>query len=77
MVNGIPYGKSGYARSATLYDIEVTIVLCKCKMSGYLLKTTTKFLLQITESQLLFLNIMTNGGSGDVDIYVKRDDFPT
>lgn len=23
MVNGIPYGKSGYARSATLYDIEV------------------------------------------------------
>lgn len=53
LVNGIPYGKSGYARSATLYDIE------------------------ITESQLLFLNIMTNGGSGDVDIYVKRDDFPT
>ena len=23
VVNGIPYGKSGYARSATLYDIEV------------------------------------------------------
>ena len=20
---------------------------------------------------------MTNGGSGDVDIYVKRDDYPT
>merc|ERR1711996_165504 len=53
LVNGIPYGKSGYARSATLYDIE------------------------ITETGVSFLNIMTNGGGGDVDIYVKRDDYPT
>jgi len=53
VVNGIPYGKSGYARSATLYDIE------------------------ITETGVSFLNIMTNGGGGDVDIYVKRDDYPT
>ena len=52
-MNGIPYGKSGYARSATLYDIE------------------------IKEQGVTFLNIMTNGGSGDVDIYVKRDDYPT
>ena len=24
LVNGIPYGKSGYKQSATLYDIEVS-----------------------------------------------------
>jgi len=53
LINGIPYGKSGYARSATLFDIE------------------------ISETGVNFLNIMTNGGSGDVDIYVKRDDYPT
>jgi len=53
LINGIPYGKSGYARSATLFEIE------------------------ITETGVNFLNIMTNGGSGDVDIYVKRDDYPT
>jgi len=53
LVNGIPYGKSGYKQSATLYDIE------------------------ITEQGVTFLNIMTNGGNGDVDIYVKRDDYPT
>merc|ERR1711997_102787 len=53
IINGIPYGKSGYAGSATLYDIE------------------------ITESGVSFLNVMTNGGQGDVDIYIKRDDYPT
>ena len=32
---------------------------------------------QITESGVSFLNVMTNGGQGDVDIYIKRDDYPT
>ena len=31
----------------------------------------------ITESGVSFLNVMTNGGHGDVDIYLKRDDYPT
>ena len=33
--------------------------------------------IQITESGVSFLNVMTNGGQGDVDIYIKRDDYPT
>ena len=34
-------------------------------------------IVQITESGVSFLNVMTNGGQGDVDIYIKRDDYPT
>lgn len=53
ILNGIPYGKTGYRRSATLYHIE------------------------ITEENVSWLTIMTNGGSGDVDIYYKLNDYPT
>ena len=24
-----------------------------------------------------FLNVMVNGGTGDADIYVRRDEYPT
>lgn len=53
ILNGIPYGKTGYKRSATLYHIE------------------------IIEENVSWLTMMTNGGSGDVDIYYKLDDYPT
>jgi len=52
LVNGIPYGKSGYRGSARLYTIQV-------------------------ESGASFLNVMCNGGNGDVDIYVRFNDYPT
>jgi len=33
--------------------------------------------LEILESGASFINVMTNGGSGDVDMYVRKDEYPT
>jgi len=33
--------------------------------------------IEVAETGVIFLNVMTNGGSGDVDIYVRRDEYPT
>jgi len=32
---------------------------------------------EVTETDARFLNVMTNGGRGDVDIYVRFDNYPT
>ena len=32
---------------------------------------------QVEEDGAAFLNVMTNGGVGDVDIYVRRNEYPT
>lgn len=33
--------------------------------------------IEIVESGASFLNVMANGGSGDVDLYVRKDEYPT
>ena len=39
--------------------------------------STCNALTQVVESGVSFLNVMANGGSGDVDLYVRKDEYPT
>ena len=48
-----------------------------CFFLSFQLSHNTSHILQITEENVSWLTIMTNGGSGDVDIYYKLNDYPT
>ena len=71
VVNGIPYSVKGYRGSARLYSVQVFIACY------YVTLPFNVIWFQVAEAGEGYLNIMANGGVGDVDIYVRFDEYPT
>ena len=69
VVNGIPYSVKGYRGSARLYSVQVflTDIYMSMQLSWF----------QVAGDGEGYLNIMANGGVGDIDIYVRFDEYPT
>jgi len=63
-------------RASGRFQADVLVNGIPYSKSGYR-GSARLYSIEIVESGVTFMNVMTNGGSGDVDIYVRRDEYPT